>query len=88
MHFNIANLQCFFLIVFTAKSKSVLLATPVERIIGLPVVDNVSINPTSVISGEATLYAGQPIFSKNSIAVRSNGEANQGNWTESRYNVW
>ena len=40
-----------------------------ERIIGFPVFDNVSINPMSVISGDATLYAKQPISSKKLTAV-------------------
>ena len=46
-----------------AKLKSLILPRPLDMIIGFLVFATAEINGTSVISGDAILYAGHPIFS-------------------------
>ncbi|MNI99249.1 hypothetical protein D3C73_1582730 [compost metagenome] len=50
---------------------------PVDKMIGFPFEATYSINGMSVISNEATLYAGTFKVSKKSTAVLSKGEEKQ-----------
>ena len=76
MHLSTIIFLLNFLIVDTAKFKSLKLPNPFEIIIGFLVFATFSSNGMSIISGDAILYAGQLNCSRKSTVPKSKTDAN------------